>query len=46
MYHSLFTMPLIIESYYCPYTRIADLLFPGVEFQYIDEPISEPVGAE
>lgn len=35
-------MPLIIESYDCPYTRIASLLFPGQEFTYINEPVSEP----
>lgn len=28
-------MPLIIESYDLPYTRIADLLFPNDIFQYI-----------
>ncbi|ELA41218.1 uncharacterized protein VICG_01707 [Vittaforma corneae ATCC 50505] len=35
-------MPLIIESYDCPYTKIASLLFPEQEFTYIDKPVSEP----
>lgn len=39
-------MPLIIESYYSPYTRIADLLFPKADFVYIDRPVSEPADGE
>lgn len=35
-------MPLIIESYFYPYSKIANLLFPNHEFTYIDSPISEP----
>ncbi|KAI4291819.1 hypothetical protein PAPHI01_1093 [Pancytospora philotis] len=39
-------MPLIVESYGSPYTKIAALLFPGVAFEYLDGPVSEPDGAE
>lgn len=39
-------MPLIVESYHIPYTRIADLLFPKTSFTYIDRPVSEPPDAE
>ncbi len=35
-------MPLIIETYFYPYTKIANVIFPGVKFEYIDHPISEP----
>lgn len=35
-------MPLIVESYEWPYTKIASLLFPGQEFTYVDSPMSEP----
>jgi hypothetical protein len=35
-------MPLIIESYHCPFSKIADLLFPNQEFTYISKPVSEP----
>lgn len=35
-------MPLIIESYENPFTKIKDLLFPTQEFKYISEPVSEP----
>ena len=39
-------MPLIVESYFFPYTRISELLFPTARFQYIDSPISEPADEE
>lgn len=34
-------MVLIIESYFMPYNKIADVLFPKISFKYIDKPISE-----
>lgn len=34
-------MPLVIESYDNPHTKISSLLFPGKEFQYIERPISD-----
>ena len=33
-------MPLIIESYFSPHTGISGLLFPAVDFTYVDAPIS------
>lgn len=39
-------MPLIIETYFYPYRKIADVLFPEVEFQFLEYPISEQVGDE
>lgn len=34
-------MPLIVESYFNPYTKIAKLLFPKNKFEYLEFPISE-----
>lgn len=34
-------MPLIIESYENPYSKIANLLFPEQTFTYLNTPISE-----
>ncbi len=34
-------MPLIIETYDIPYTKISNLLFPGKIFTYVGVPISE-----
>lgn len=39
-------MPLIIETYFTPYTKIAELMFEGIEFTYIDRPVSEPADEE
>lgn len=39
-------MPLIIDSYECPYTRITSLLFPEQEVEYLDAPISESENEE
>lgn len=37
-------MPLIIESYFNPESRISSLLFPGKQFTFVDRPLCDPDG--
>jgi len=35
-------MPLIIESYFQPFTKISEKMFPGKKIVFLDRPVSEP----
>lgn len=37
-------MPLIVDSYYQPYTAISSVLFGDALFKFIDQPVYDPDG--